>query len=274
MNDSRMCAVLVLLVLPFGCAGSDDPGGAESGSTSGSTSDGSTTTVTPTISGTTDASSSSSTTDAADSSSTSADCEGSSSTSGASSSSTGPGCEPGTEDCVCDEGACDEGLVCVKEDDADVCETPPNCPQERSEPNNDEANAEDLGEFDDFDPNFVVVDGRLPDESDEDWFTYHCDDFALGQVDMSYEMDTNIPVRVCQFIDCDVADNPTIVCPEGSEDATSPDGFPGCCSDLPMFDIQDIDCSPDDGDDSGQIYVRVDMPAQNMCVSYDLGVHC
>ena len=134
--------------------------------------------------------------------------------------------------------------------------------------------AQDLGDFDDFNPNFEVVDGRLPVGGDEDWFSYHCDDFVLGQVDMNYEIDTNIPVRVCQFIACDVASDPVVVCPDGSSEETSPDGLPGCCSDLETLSIGEIDCSPDSGDDSGQIYVRVDMPAQDMCVSYDLGVHC
>lgn len=272
MQGSRMCVALVLLGLSGGCAGADDPGGAEPGTTSGS--GGSESTGAATSSSSTDASSSSSTTDVGEDSSSTSAAESSSSSSGGGSSSTGPGCTPGTEDCICEDGACEDGLVCMKSEGRDVCETPPNCPQERSEPNDDEMSAEDLGELNDFDPVFVVVDGRLPDENDEDWFTYYCDDNALGQVDMSYEMDTNIPVRVCQFIECDVADNPTVVCPEGSQDATSPDGFPGCCSDLPSFDVQDIDCNPADGNDSGQIYVRVDMPAQNMCVSYDLGVHC
>lgn len=156
----------------------------------------------------------------------------------------------------------------------DVCETPQNCPQERSEPNNTEGEAPDLGEFNDSNPTFEVVDGRLPAGSDdEDWFTYRCDDTIIGQVDMAYEIDTNIPVRVCQFFLCDEPDNPTVTCPENSEAATSPDGHLGCCSEQADLVVEDIVCNPD-SDETGRVFVRVDMPLQDMCVSYDLGVRC
>ncbi len=269
MKSLQMWAVLALSGLNWGCAGDDDPGGTDAGSSS-SSSEGSTTAPATSL-GTTAASSSSSTTDEAESSSSTGRADTSSSTSSASSSSTGPACELGTLDCACDGDACEDNLVCVD----DVCETPQNCPQERSEPNDAEADAQDLGEFNDFDPTFEIVDGRIPGGSgDEDWFSYQCDDNALGQVDMAYEMDTNIPVRVCQFISCDVANNPVVTCPENSESATSPDGLPGCCSEQPDLIVEDIDCSPDDNDDSGRVFVRVDMPLQDMCVSYDLGLRC
>lgn len=270
MKSLQMWAVLALSGMSLGCSGDEDPGGADAGSSSSSTSsDGSATA--PTASGTTVASSSTSGTDEADSSSSSGAAVSSSSSGFASSSSTGPGCELGTLDCACDRGGCDGDLLCV----GDVCDAPQNCPQERSEPNNAEEDAPDLGEFNDFDPTFETVDGRLPAASgDEDWFSYQCDDNALGQVDMAYEMDTNIPVRVCQFISCDVANNPTVTCPENSEAATSPDGLPGCCSEQAELVVEDIDCSPDDNDDSGRVFVRVDMPLQDMCVSYDLGLRC
>lgn len=273
MKSLQMWAVLALSGMTLGCAGDDDPGGTDAGSSSSSSSSDGSTTAPATLSGTSDASSSSSssTTDEADSSSSTGAEETSSSSGFVSSSSTGPGCELGTLDCACDGDACDEDLVCMD----DVCETPQNCPQERSESNDVEADAQDLGEFNDFDPNFETADGRIPAGSgDEDWFTYQCDDNALGQVDMAYEITTNIPVRVCQFISCDVANNPTVTCPENSEAATSPDGFPGCCSEQTELVVEEIDCSPDDNDDSGRVFVRVDMPLQDMCVSYDLGVHC
>lgn len=261
--------VAVTLTGAVGCAGGDDPIGTGSGGSSSTSSDtGSGTTVV--ISGTTDPGTSSSTTDDPGTSSSSTGEGTSSSTGGAESTSTGPSCVPGTEDCPCDGGACDDGLVCTGDD---VCETPPNCPQEDSEPNNTAEQAEFIGDFDDFDPNFETADGRLPAASDEDWFSYTCDDNTLGQVDMAYEIDTNIPVRVCQFFACDVPDNPSVVCPDDSEAATSPDGLPGCCSNLPTLTVEDITCNPDSNED-GTIYVRVDMPAQDMCVSYDLGVHC
>lgn len=271
MKSLQMWAALALSGMALGCAGSDDPGGTDAGAGSSSSSGDASTTAPVTVSGTTEASTSSSTTDEADSSSSTA-AEGSSSSSGfSSSSSTGPGCELGTVDCACDRGACDGDLVCMD----DVCETPQNCPQERSEPNDTPGEGQDLGEFNDFDPTFQTVDGRLPGGSgDEDWWSYQCDDNALGQVDMAYEIDTNIPVRVCQFISCDVADNPTVTCPENSEAAMSPDGLPGCCSEQTELVVEEIDCSPDDNDDSGRVFVRVDMPLQDMCVSYDLGLRC
>jgi len=189
----------------------------------------------------------------------------------ASSSSTGPGCELGTLDCACDRrGGCEGVLECMD----DVCETPQNCPQERSEPNNTEGEAPDLGEFNDSDPTFETVDGRLPAGSgDEDWFTYRCDDTSFGQIDMAYEIDTNVPVRVCQFFLCDDPDNPVVTCPENSETATSPDGLAGCCSEQTELVVTEIDCNSGN-DDTGRVFVRVDMPLQDMCVSYDLGVRC
>jgi len=270
MKRLGMWGLLVLSGMSWGCAGSDDPGGADAGTSSGSTSDGSTTAPTTTISGTSTDGTSSSTTDAGESSSSTGADATSSSSSGGDSSSTGPGCELGTEDCACDNGACQDDLVCTGDD---LCEPPPNCPQEDSEPNNTEAEAPDLGEFNDFDPTFETVDGRLPSADDEDWFSFHCDDTVAGQVDLAYEMDTNIPVRVCQFIACDDPEDPTVTCPENSEAATSPDGLPGCCSEQLTLSVNDVDCNSGN-DDSGTIYTRVDMPAQDMCVSYDLGVRC
>lgn len=270
MKSLQMWAVLALSGMTLGCAGDDDPGGTDAGSSSSSSSSDGSTTAPATVSGTTEASSSSSTTDEADSSSSTGTAETSSSTSSASSSSTGPGCELGTLDCACDRDACDDDLVCMD----DVCETPQNCPQERSESNNTEAEAPDLGEFNDFDPNFETVDGRLPaGTDDEDWFTYRCDDNPVGQVDMAYEITTNIPVRVCQFYLCDEPDNPVVTCPENSEAATSPDGLAGCCSEQTELVVTEIDCNSGN-DDTGRAFVRVDMPLQDMCTSYDLGVHC
>ncbi|MGH1342049.1 MAG: hypothetical protein ACRBN8_10885 [Nannocystales bacterium] len=267
MKSLPMWAVIALSGMTLGCAGSDDPGGTDVGSSSSSSSGDGSTTLPPT----TASSSSSSTTDEADSSSSSGAASSSSSTGFASSSSTGPGCELGTLDCACDRrGGCEGDNVCVD----DVCELPQNCPQERSEPNNTEGDAPDLGEFNDSNPTFEVVDGRLPGGSgDEDWFTYRCDDTSFGQIDMAYEIDTNIPVRVCQFFLCDDPDNPVVTCPENSEAATSPDGLAGCCSEQTELVVTEIDCNSGN-DDTGRAFVRVDMPLQDMCVSYDLGVRC
>ncbi len=270
MIDWRTWAVLGLTsALGVACAGPSDPGGGEG--SSGSSSEGGSTTAPSTTSSASVGGSGDTTTQAQESSSGSTAMDVSSSSSSASSSSTGPGCEPGTQDCPCDDGVCVDDLLCTGED---VCDTPPNCPQERSEPNDVEGQAPDLGNFNDFDPTFETVDGRLPSADDEDWFSYHCNDTFGGQVDMNYEIDTNIPVRVCQFIACDDPNDPVVVCPQNAESATSPDGLPGCCSELPELFVPDITCNVDDNDDSGTIFVRVDMPFQDMCVSYDLGVHC
>ncbi|MBV1857168.1 MAG: hypothetical protein KUG77_02065 [Nannocystaceae bacterium] len=271
MKSLQMSAALALLGTALGCPGTDEPGGTDVGSSSSSSDASSTGVATAPL--TTAASSSGSTSDAADSGSSSGFPASSSSGGFASGSgsSTGPGCELGTLDCACDRrGACEGDRVCVD----NVCELPANCPQERSEPNNEEGDAPDLGEFNDFDPTFETVDGRLPGGADdEDWFSYQCDDNPVGQVDMAYEIDTNIPVRVCQFFLCDEPDNPVVTCPESSEAATSPNGLPGCCSEQTELVVEEIVCNAD-SDETGRIFVRVDMPLQDMCVSYDLGVHC
>ena len=107
-----------------------------------------------------------------------------------------------------------------------------------------------------------------------DWFSYHCDDTVGGQVDMNYEMDAPTAVRVCQYIACDAPLTPMVECPDEATSEMSPGGLPGCCSFEDTLAVPDIDCSPDDNDDSGIIYLRVDMPVDEVCVSYDLGFHC
>ncbi len=262
------------LVIP-GCPGSDDPGadgpGTDSTSSGGGpTTDPGSTTATPTTATPTTATTATTVEDTSGSSSTGSEGDSSSgeTTQGASSSG---GCSPGTEECACDtEGECDEGLVC----DEDLCVVPANCPQEASEPNDVEGDAPLLDELDDFGPNFEEVDGRLPGDDDVDWFSYHCDDNLLGQMEMIYSMDSPTAVRVCQYIDCDIGDAPTVECPEDSEADVSPEGLPGCCSLEPELTVADFECTPDDNDDSGTIFIRVDEPVDDVCVSYDLSYHC
>ena len=245
-----------------GCDSGSDSGG-DSGSTSGSegsTSTDPSTTATPTgsssggtpTSSTTDDSTTGTT--AVDESST-GDAEGS--------SSTGEACEPGTQNCPCGEGdSCDDGLECID----GTCYDPAGCQgkQQDTEPNEDEASAQDLG---------TVGCGALSEvmgssePSDVDYFRLDLDD--LGEdcpaSDGTIAIATSTEeLEVCMFFSCN-AGAASVNC-GANTDATSPDGLPGCCGTDSVE--PDFFCSGVNND--SEVFLRVGELDANMCIDYAL----
>lgn len=237
--------------------GSDDGG---SSSSDGSTSDpttGSTTDPGTTTSAT--GSSSGSTTDASATGSTTA-ADGSSSSGGEGSSSTGDICEPGTQNCVCDGGACEGDLECID----DVCYTPGGCQGKQldAEPNQDEGAAQSLpgiscGELSE------VEGSTEPD--DVDWFTTQLDD--LGENCPASDGTIAIvtaeeDLEVCMYFACN-AGGASVNCGPGTED-TSPDGLAGCCGTNSVE--PNFFCSGVNND--SEVRIRVGGLQANACVDY------
>lgn len=106
--DKRFLACLAL------AACTPNNGGNGVGQDSDDSTSGTSTGTTP---GTLDTTAEGTTAGSGDASSSGGSSSGGSSSSGADSSSTGPGCTLGEEACGCDEGACNDGLVCLE----DVC---------------------------------------------------------------------------------------------------------------------------------------------------------
>lgn len=181
---------------------------------------------------------------------------------------TGPICDPGGVNCVCDDGACEDGLTCQD----GLCVPGLVCDGDLGEPDDDEASAHDLGEIDDDDDNTVMADGVLSGAGDVDWYTFHALD-TLGHVaEPTVKVTSSAAVRVCQFIECDAggAVMTEITCPAGTQSALSGALRPGCCGGA-VFSVSDFNCSG--SSDDVQVYVRIDKPSQDECVEYGLVAH-
>ena len=238
--------------------------------TDGGSSTGISTTVTPSTSGPGDDSTTGDPPETDSNSGTGTSTAGEESTS---SGSTSTGCPVGTDGCACDGKDCDEGLQC---NDDDICEPIPECSEleEESEPNDDEDNAPDGGSLNDSDPTFQEVEGVLDGETQQDWYNWHCDDTGFGQFEMNHEIESDVTLRVCMYLECDLGTGLDLTCPEDSSPDTSPDGRAGCCTTETELSIFDFDCNDPDDDDSGEVYVVVDTAPEDSCPAYTLGFHC
>jgi hypothetical protein len=260
----RTCgrAPLFSVVLAAACLTGCDSGGdgGEGGSTSGtpgSTSDVSSSTTAGTGSST-GADPSSSTTD--DSTSTTGDAE--SSTGADASSSTGSMCTPGTQNCPCDGDACEGELQCIK----GTCYDPSGCQgeQQDTEPNEDEANAQDLGSVTCGALN--EVDGSS-EPGDVDVFSLSVDDLGdkCPASDGTIAIATTAePVQVCMYFSCN-AGAASVNC-GADTDATSDSGLPGCCGTNSVE--PDFFCSGVNND--SEVFLSVGGLEANMCVDYAL----
>lgn len=183
----------------------------------------------------------------------------------------GTGCTPGEEGCSCSNGesACNGALECID----DVCVAPV-CETRDDEPNDDFTDPTDLGELNDDDGPVNHV-SQLAGTDDVDWFTYHCVDTITGDVDPGLIIDQTDDIRVCMFLDCDEGGNPLFECPEGTVSEEAPfDFLPGCCvTDGSSFNLGEYNC-PDSSDDSVSAWIRVDDPAENVCVAYSFTYQC
>lgn len=184
----------------------------------------------------------------------------------ASTGTTGPICDPGSANCVCDAGTCDEGLVCTD----DVCTAGLACDSD-VEPDDDEPNATDLGEITDDDDDKLMADGVLTGMADVDWYVYKGVD-TFGHVsEPTIQVSSSATVRVCQFLECEEgAVMTTVECPQGTQSALSGMLRPGCCGPA-MFTVSDFECPGTN--DNLFVYVRIDKAAKDSCVEYSLNLH-
>ncbi|MCA9710684.1 MAG: hypothetical protein KDK70_32885, partial [Myxococcales bacterium] len=136
-------------------------------------------------------------------------------------------CPYGTEGCLCDVGAaCDEGLDC---NDDGICVAPPACRPLDQDPHGDEASATELDQLgcgDDTDLGLVAT-LQAPET---DWFTFFgAEAFMCPEQPAAVAMALGITTEVCVYLECVEGTAVGLTCADGSTDATSPEGRPGCC---------------------------------------------
>lgn len=181
---------------------------------------------------------------------------------------TGPICDPGQPSCVCDGDTCVDGYACVD----GVCTAAMICDGDAEPPGESEMTPTPLDDVTDDDDEFHQIPGVLGGARDTDWYRYLGTDtlghFAEPTIEV---LSASAGMRVCQFIEC-VEGGPAqtdLTCPEGTQFAISPMLRPGCCH-TTGFTIGDFGCS---GDEDMQVYVRLDMPATDTCVDYEIKLH-
>jgi hypothetical protein len=143
------------------------------------------------------------------------------------------------------------------------------------EPNETEATAYELAPdpIDDCDGNGGQFSGAIVGANDVDWFAYRGND-SWCVVNPSRELDPpDHGVRVCAFFACVSSDTELDGCPAGADEATSPDGRPGCCNSS-GFTVSDINC-PGTIDDDAFVYIRIDVPSADpsTCAHYTVDYH-
>lgn len=169
--------------------------------------------------------------------------------------------------CECDGG--DDGTG----DDGGTTDTGStgggSCEDPGPEPNEDEANAVPKPEAGcDAEPGDIV--GVLNEDQDTDWFSYHgVWDCGAGDALPAVTLDAaDGELRLCVFAECDQGEA-DVECQEG-DPATSPAGFPGCCTEPDGAPLGQLNCTNTD-DESALVYVRVDHGGAGVCTGYTLG---
>jgi len=180
---------------------------------------------------------------------------------------TGPICEPGAPNCVCDDGACVEGYVCIM----GVCGDGLVCPGDVEPPDESEDNAVELGNISDDDDDFLAQAGVLAGATDVDWFHLHGAD-TFGHVSEPTLTILGGMQRSCVFLQCDEGGVAltSITCPKGTDIAITPQLRPGCCG-TATFSITDFGCPGQD--ESLEMWIRLDKPAVDACSEYDFQFH-
>jgi len=180
---------------------------------------------------------------------------------------TGPICEPGAGNCVCDDGACDDGFTCQD----GVCLAPMECPGDLEPGDGAEDSATDVGSITDDDSEKFTISGVLSGASDVDWYTYHGKD-TFGYVAEPTLSELSGALRLCHFLACDNggAAQTELECPEGTKLALSPQLRPGCCAET-TFAIKTFNCPGND--ESARMWIRVDKAAVDACTNYSFKVN-
>ncbi|MCB9569507.1 MAG: hypothetical protein H6710_20215 [Myxococcales bacterium] len=146
-------------------------------------------------------------------------------------------------------------------------------PPDEMEPNNSEDDAFQLDNITDEDGAGQSFDSILAGDQDVDWFWYRGTDVAFAYVDPTAMADAEMNLRLCVFVSCRVGATPPVDC-NNSIDALSPEGLVGCCqTGKEPYVMIDLTCDEGGGDDSADVYMRVDRGQPDRCVHYTLDYH-
>lgn len=262
----RRSCLIALLFVSLACDSSNDPGASGTEGVGGSTS-GSSTGEEPTSAMTSVSASGNTVTSTTSTSTTEADASSSTEPAAESSSESTDTCPVGTQDCPCDDDACEDGLACVD----GTCAVSDACEQDLLEPNDNEETPTLLGEVDDDDDDGGSIFGILDGPDDIDWYRYAGNDTLLGNVDPARFVKADGGLRLCKFAECEGGVEVTeFECPVETEPAVSPAGRPGCCAPAGIA-LGDANCTGSIDDDM-HVFLRIDQ-AEQACVDYELIYH-
>lgn len=174
-------------------------------------------------------------------------------------------CPPGSEGCPCDVGSICEGeLVC----EDGVCLPPPSCEPLDVDPHGDEGSAIGLGELGCEDSLDLGVSATI-EGPQTDWYVFAGNEQSFCGEEPSASVSAEGPLQVCVFIECQNGGDASRTCGDGSVDASSPAGRPGCCGENAAR-ITDYGCTDWGGDDL-DVYVSVGSD-EEVCLDYGLVV--
>jgi hypothetical protein len=142
------------------------------------------------------------------------------------------------------------------------------------EPNNSMGQAFNVnpGGISDCDSDGSMVQGMLDETgSDVDWYTYSGSD-TLCVVDPTRQL-MGPALRICKYAQCADGSNPDVSCPTGTTSDTQ-GGKQGCCWTGGAPVTISFSCSFGGlGDESANIWIRVDHPGGPGCESYAFAYH-
>jgi hypothetical protein len=145
------------------------------------------------------------------------------------------------------------------------------CNDTGSEPNDSEAAALTQPQINDCDGSGSSVTGVIAGSGDVDWFKFKGDDDLLCSVD-PYAISSAVSggARLCAFADCGGVTE-LKSCKKGVQNS-SPSGLAGCCTTTGTDVALEINC-PGTPEDNATIYIRIDQPSGNSCISYTIDYH-
>jgi len=174
-------------------------------------------------------------------------------------------CPYGTEGCLCDVGAaCDEGLFC---DDDGMCVGMPDCRVIDVDPHGTEDSAAELdmlGCGDDMD---LGVFGTIAGP-EVDWYRYVGGEAFSCVEQPAVAVSATVDLEVCVFIECLEGNAANVSCAEGSTEADSPEGRPGCCGQN-IAGIQNYACMGQFAGKDVDVYAAVGSD-QTVCEDYSM----
>ncbi|MDC0673167.1 hypothetical protein [Nannocystis radixulma] len=150
--------------------------------------------------------------------------------------------------------------------------TGPMCMDPGPEPNEAEDESIDLGDQHCKDPP-KKFSGMLDGDTDVDWFRFFGDFSGNSCNDndpdgtASIIVNTDGPLEVCMFADCDIDGDTVFTCPNGTTSTLSLEGRKGCCGTGSMN--YSINCQAG-GDESAMLYVRLRNGPADACLEYEV----